>query len=68
METIEGKYISDYKVGEVSHHMFTPTEVVEDGKSTFHRIGDDTEKFGSNRNYVIIEVNINEQKLIDETI
>ena len=65
METIEGKYLGKYKSDGIMYFMFSPQEVKEDKKSRFYRIGDDSEEFGTNRKYILINVNESEQKLID---
>ena len=64
----EGEYLGEYKVGEDMQYMFSPQEVKGDKKSRFYRVGDDSDEFGTNRNYVKLTPNSNEQKLIDEAI
>ena len=68
MEVTEGKYLGKYKSDNIMYYMFSPQEVKEDKKSRFYRIGDDSEEFGTNRKYILMNVNSHEQKLIDEII
>ena len=68
MEVTEGKYLGTYKSDGLTYYMFSPQEVKEGGKTRFFRVGDDEEEYGSNTKYILIKVNKQEQKLINEAI
>ena len=62
----EGKYLGKIKQGEAYYHMFEPVSIGTEGIVKYVRIGDSSEEFGSSRRYMLMDVNDNEQKLIDE--
>ena len=62
----EGRYLGKIKQGDAYYHMFEPVSIGTEGTVKYVRIGDRSEEFGSNRRYMLIEVNEEEQKLIDE--
>ncbi len=64
----KGRYLGKIKQGEDYYHMFEPVSIGTEGVVKYVRIGDHSEEFGSNRRYMLIEANKNEQKLIDEAI
>ena len=60
----KGKYLGKYKQDEVYYHHFSPEAIATGGKVVYVRIGDRDEELTS-RNYILREVNEEEQKLID---
>lgn len=64
----EGQYLGKYKESGTMYHMFSPVNIATEGLVKFVRIGDHKEEFGDSRRYILINVNEEEQKLIDETI
>jgi len=64
----KGSYLGRYKEKGTMYHMFAPAHIVTEGTVKFVRIGDYNEEFGDSRRYILINVNEDEQKLIDEKV
>lgn len=62
----KGKYKGLYKLGDKNYHTFSPDVIALNGETQYVRIGNYNEVFANDRNYILIEVNEEEQKLIDK--
>lgn len=62
----KGEYKGEYIEDEITYYMFSPDQLGTEGQVKYFRIGDASEEFGSNRNYILRKVNKEEQNLIDK--
>lgn len=61
----KGEYLGTYPDGERELHMFSPEQIGTEGEVKYVKIGEYDQEFGSDRSYVVMIVNEEEQKLIN---